>query len=261
MLKYEMVIEKAKAHERNILEYKDHQASHRGANSTLSYNNPLLSAHASAKQRPSGQNTCHQCGKSHEQGNCPTCGKVCGKCKGPSHFKAICHSKVTAAKTALSPHSKKQSQLTRRTSTGSTSGNGRGGGGRQFSKNKMPKKHPSKQKTYEVTFKNPKVVLSGVTPRGEKGNVLENLVLSGKVPEKEGTYNRFSCYAVNSKMAQSTNTKSKPLEGLYRDTDPDNRSEIITDITIRVPGKACTMIMEVKVDPGAQSSCIPLHKI
>ena len=62
-------------------------------------------------------------------------------------------------------------------------------------------------------------------------------------------------------MAQSTNTKSKPsAEGLYTDTDPDNRSEIITDVTIRVPGKAGTMIMEVKVDPGAQPSCIPLHK-
>ena len=61
-------------------------------------------------------------------------------------------------------------------------------------------------------------------------------------------------------MAQSTNTKSKPLEGLYTDTDPDNRSEIITDITIRVPGKAGTMMMEVKVDPGMQPSCIPLHK-
>ena len=44
------------------------------------------------------------------------------------------------------------------------------------------------------------------------------------------------------------------------DTDPDNRSEIITDVTIRVPGKAGTMMMEVKVDPGAQPSCIPLHK-
>ena len=44
-LMYEMVIEKAKAHERNILEYKDHQASYGGANSAPSYNNPLLSAH------------------------------------------------------------------------------------------------------------------------------------------------------------------------------------------------------------------------
>ena len=45
-LMYEMVIIKAKAHERNILGYKDHQASHRGANSAPSYNNPLLTAHA-----------------------------------------------------------------------------------------------------------------------------------------------------------------------------------------------------------------------
>ena len=86
----------------------------------------------------------------------------------------------------------------------------------------------------------------------------QKTVLSG--PEEECTYNRFSCFVVHSKMAQSTNAKSKPSEGLYTDADPDNRSEIITDITIRVPGKADTMMMEVKVDPGVQPSCIPLHK-
>ena len=64
--KYEMVIEKAKAHERNVLEYKDHQASHGGANSAPSYNNPLLTAHALTKRRPNGQNACHHCGKSHD---------------------------------------------------------------------------------------------------------------------------------------------------------------------------------------------------
>ena len=47
-------------------------------------------------------------------------------------------------------------------------------------------------------------------------------------------------------MSQSTNAKSKPTEGLYTDTDPDDRSEIITDVTIRMPGKAGTMMMEVK---------------
>ena len=106
-LTYEMVIEKAKAHERNVLEYKDHQASHRGANSVPSYNNPLLSAHALSKRRPSGRGNngqrCGKCGKSHEQGNCPTYGKTCDKCKGINHFKAVCHSKVTA-KMAQSPH-------------------------------------------------------------------------------------------------------------------------------------------------------------
>ena len=66
ILKYKMVIEKAKAHEHNVLEYKDHQASHGGANSAPSYNKPLLTAHAIAKRRPSGQNACYQCGKSHE---------------------------------------------------------------------------------------------------------------------------------------------------------------------------------------------------
>ena len=65
-LKYEMVIEKAKAHESIVLQFKDNQASHRGANCVTSYNNPLLSAPAIAERRPSGWNTCHWCGKSHE---------------------------------------------------------------------------------------------------------------------------------------------------------------------------------------------------
>ena len=51
-LTYEMVIEKAKAHEHNVLEYKDHQASHGGANSAPSYNNPLLSAQLCLKDGP-----------------------------------------------------------------------------------------------------------------------------------------------------------------------------------------------------------------
>ena len=169
---------------------------------------------------------------------------------------AVCHSKVTAAKTAQSSYRKKPQHQPWWTSTSS---NGKGGG-KQFFK-KMPKKHPpQKQKTYEVTFKQPKMVLSGASPGGEECGNVSNSVFSGKVLGNEGTYNRFSCFAVHSKMAQSTNTKSKPMKGLYTDTDPDNRSEIITDVTSRVPGKPGTMMMEVKVDPGAQPSCIPLHK-
>ena len=111
-----------------------------------------------------------------------------------------------------------------------------------------------------MTMKNSVPSEAATTSGGERenhGNVSKT-VLSG--PEEEDTYNRFSCFAVHSKMFQGTNAKSKPLEGLYTDNDPDNRSEIITDITIRMPGKAGTIMMEVKVDPGAQPSCIPLHK-
>ena len=183
-LKYEMVIEKVKAHERNCLEYKDHQASHGGANSAPSYNNPLLSAHAINRRRPSGQNQSHQCGKcgkSHERGNCPAYGKTCNKCKGPSHFKAMCHSKVPD-RTAQSPYKKKPQQQPRRVSTSS---NGKGGG-KQFFKKKMPKKQPpQKQRAYEVTFK-PKTVLKETS--GENAGNVSNPVLSGKVPDERGTY-------------------------------------------------------------------------
>ena len=182
-------------------------------------------------------------------------GKTCDRCKGINHFKAICHSKVTA-KTAQSPHRSKKSQLQRHGSMGSYNGQGKGGGNRQHQKKKMPKKLP-KQKAYAVTFKNSVPSEVTTTSGGERenhGKVSSKTVLSG--PE-EGMYNRFSCFAVQNKMSQSTNAKSKPLEGLYTDTDPDDRSEIITDVTIRMPGKAGTMMMEVKVDPGAQPSCIP----
>ena len=158
-----------------------------------------------------------------------------------------------------SPHRSKKSQPQRHGSTGRHSGQGKGGGNRQHQKKKTPKKLP-KQKAYAVMFKNSVPSEVTTTSGGERENnskVLSKTVLSG--PE-EGMYNRFSCFAVQSKMSQSTNAKSKPLEGLYTDTDPDDRSEIIIDITIRMPGEAGTMMMEVKVDPGVQPSCLLLHK-
>ena len=216
-----------------------------------------------SKRWPSGHGNngqcCGKCGKSHERGNCPTYGKTCDKCKGINHCKAVCCSKVTA-KTGQSPHRSKKPNPLRHGSTGSYSGQGKGGGNRQHQKKKTPKK-PLKQKAYAVTFKNSvpsEVTTTSGGEREKQGNVSSKTVLPGL--EEEGTYNRFSCFAVHSKMSQSTNAKSKPLEGLYTDTNPDDRSEIITDVTIRSPGKAGTMMMEVKVDPGVQPSCIPLHK-
>ena len=197
---YELVIEKAKAHECNVLEYKDHQASHGGANSAPSYNHPLLSAHALFKRRPSGRSNngqhCGKCAKSHEWGNCPACGKTCNKCQGINHFKAVCHSKVTA-KTAQSPHESKKSQPHRHSSTGSYSGQGKGGGNHQHQK-KTPKK-PVKQRAYAVTMKNSvqsEVTTTSGGKREKHGNVSSKMVPSG--PEEEGMYNRFSCFAVHS---------------------------------------------------------------
>ena len=88
--------------------------------------------------------------------------------------------------------------------------NGQGkGGGNQHQKKKTPKK-PPKQKAYAVTMKNS--VPSGVTTtsggeREKQGNVSKT-VLSG--PEEEGTYNRFSCFAVHSKMSQTPTPRVSP---------------------------------------------------
>ena len=71
-------------------------------------------------------------------------------------------------------------------------------------KKKIPKRRP-KQKAYKVTLKNSVPSEAAATSGRENGKVLQNSVLSG--PEEAGMCNRFSCYGVNSKMAQSTNLR------------------------------------------------------
>ena len=62
------------------------------------------------------------------------------------------------------------------------------------------------------------------------------------------------------KCLKAPTPRVSPWRGCILTLTQTDRSEIITDVTIRIPGKAGTMMMEVKVDPGVQPSCIPLHK-
>ena len=116
-------LEKAKSPERNCLEYKDCQIFPWSTNSTPNYNNPLMSTHTIQRHRPSSSaKGYHQCSKSHEWGNYPAYGKVCGKCRGFNHFEAIYHSKGIAKGTG-SPYKKKpQQQRDWQQSMGSKSG-------------------------------------------------------------------------------------------------------------------------------------------
>ena len=185
-------------------------------NSAPSYNNPLLSAHALSKRRPSGRGNngqrCGKCGKSHERGNCPAYGKSCNRCKGINHFQAVCRSKV-AAKTGQSPHRSKKSQPQRRGSTGSYNGQGKGGGNRQHQKKKTPKK-PPKQNAYAVTMKNSvpsEVTTTSGGEREKQGNVSSKTALSGL--EEEGTYNRFSCLQFIVKWLKAPTLRVSPWRG------------------------------------------------
>ena len=67
--------------------------------------------------------------------------------------------------------------------------------------------------------------------------------------------NPFTCYALgngNGSQVDDCNKKYK----VYTDTDSDGKTEIITDINCKFKGKL--FAMEVKVDPGSETNCIPL---
>ena len=118
-----------------------------------------------------------------------------------------------------------------------------------------------------------KTVLSGNRKGSIKQTNTSQVLVSETVPDRRvqpsrrAKMTRFGDNPVTSTVSipprrqpgRDTSTRNR-REFKLNVTDPDDRSEIITDVTIRMPDKAGTMMMEVKVDPGAQPSCIPLHK-
>ena len=270
---YEDCIKKAKQHERTVTDFRDHAASRGARGSAIPpYSDPLLSAHAiQRRRRPTGhgqeqqQGDCTKCGRSHERGNCPAYGTKCHKCGGPNHFKQVCHSRNASSSSkqgGQSPYQKKGKQQRDRRSSGSYKGKGKGGGGGTPGKKKPFYK--DKKKAYTVTLKRnsvpsaPHEVEAG-RYESNKGKVKsENSVLSG--PPKAGTFNSFACDAVHSKLSHTHNESNAPSKRLYTDTDPSSQTEIITDIQVKKPAHAGSLWMEVKVDPGSEANCMPLHK-
>ena len=266
---YEACIKKAKQHERTVTDFKDHASTHGATGSSIPpFQNPLLTAHA-VQRRPTGHQgggACTKCGRSHERGNCPAYGFKCFKCRGMNHFKQCCRSRnaSSSSKGGQSPYQKKGKQQHRdRRSSGSFKGKGKGGNGKGGTPHKKKQQFSKdKKKAYAVTVKRDSV-LSGAD--GSKGPVYEstgkvqNSVLSG--PPEPGTFNSFACDAVHSKLSH-THNESNVAKGkrLYTDTDPMSQTEIITDIQVKKPASAGSLWMEVKVDPGSEANCMPLHK-
>ena len=71
----------------------------------------------------------------------------------------------------------------------------------------------------------------------------------------EQFYNTFACDALISNGNELYDPPSNKGKA-YTDTDSDGKTEIITDITCKFKGKL--IAMEVKVDPGSETNCIPL---
>ena len=273
-VKYEDCIKKAKQHERTVSDFKDH-ASSRGAtgSSIPSFQDPLLTAHAvQRRQRPTGRRdgACGKCGRSHDRGNCPAYGTKCFKCGGMNHFKQFCRTRRSSSSSkGPSPFKKGKPQQHRdRRSSGKSKGpstKGGGGGSTPYKKRKQ-QSFKTKNKAYSVTLKESSDSVlsappeaSGPVQLSRKGKVKsENSVLSG--PPEPGTFNSFACDAVHSKLSHTHNGSNAASKRLYTDTDPTSQTEIITDIQIKKPAKAGSLWMEVKVDPGSEANCMPLHK-
>ena len=71
----------------------------------------------------------------------------------------------------------------------------------------------------------------------------------------EQFYNTCMCDALTSNGNELYDPPSNKGKA-YTDTDSDGKTEIITDITCKFKGKL--IAMEVKVDPGSETNCIPL---
>ena len=93
-LKYDRMIEVAKAHKRTCQEYQIHKQAHSMANPSNSYANPLIQTNALSKSFQKGppKKTCGKCGRSHSHGDCPAYGTTCSKCGWPNQWAQQCRS-------------------------------------------------------------------------------------------------------------------------------------------------------------------------
>ena len=93
-LKYDRMIEVAKAHKRTCQEYQIHKQAHSMANPSNSYSNPLIQTNALSKSFQKGppKKTCGKCGRSHSHGDCPAYGTTCSKCGHLNHWAQQCRS-------------------------------------------------------------------------------------------------------------------------------------------------------------------------
>ena len=143
-LKYDRMIEVAKAHERTCQEYQIHKQAHSMANPSNSYSNPLIQTNALSKSFQKGppKKTCGKCGHSHSHGDCPAYGTTCSKCGRPNHWAQQCRSSGRRnSSTGHSPSLGRPQNRQRRFSGKKPNkgrGRGRGGNIKQKSTPKRP---------------------------------------------------------------------------------------------------------------------------
>ena len=148
-------------------------------------------------------------------------------------------------------------------------GRGRGGNVKQRSTPKRPGSgcgrgggKPFKTNTLTVTGLSgsqhpPKVDGPEGDETKESVSMNADLLRPAHPPKVSGEqfHNTFACDALISNGNELYDPPSNKGKA-YTDTDSDGKTEIITDITCKFKGKL--IAMDVKVDPGSETNCIPL---
>ena len=269
-LSYDRMIEVAKAHERTYQEYQMHKQAHSGGASN--YTNPLLQTSALSKsfQKHPPRRPCGKCGRSHGHGDCPAQGTTCNSCGKKNHWSTVCRSRRNSS-TGRTPSCERPQQQRQRRTTSKYFKKPKGGTGNHQSYGKKtgtPKK-PLKPKTHKVfalKVTEPQLSTPAHPPKVIGADSKEETVKQVKPaglsrpehPSKdagETFINTFMCDTITSTGNEEYDDCNK-IYKVYTDTDSDGKTEIITDINVKFQGKAIKM--EVKVDPGAETNCIPL---
>ena len=134
-LKYDCMIEVAKAHKRTCQEYQIHKQAHSMAPPS-NYSNPLIQTNALLKsfQKDPPKKTCGKCGCTHSHGECPAHGTTCSKCGHVNHWAKQCRSSGRRNSSTGRSLSLGRPQNRQRWYSAKQSGKGRGcggGGGKQ----------------------------------------------------------------------------------------------------------------------------------
>ena len=275
-LKYDRMIKVAKAHERTCQEYQIHKQAHSMANPSNSYANPLIQTNALSKSFQKGppRKTCGKCGHSHSHGDCPAYRTTCSKCGRPNHWAQQCRSSGRRnSSTSRSPSLGRPQNRQRCTSGNKQPNKGKGQGrGANVKQRSTPKRPGSGRgrgggkpfKTNALTVTGlpgsqhpPKVDGLGKDETKEYVSMNADLARPAHPPKVSGEqfHNTFVCDALISNGNELYDPSSNKGKA-YTDTDSDGKTEIITDITCKFKGKL--IAMEVKVDPGSETNCIPL---
>ena len=140
-LKYDHMIEVAKANERTCQEYQIHKQAHSVAPPS-NYSNPLIQTNALSKSFQKGppRKACGKCRHSYSHGECPAHGTTCSKCGQLNHWAQQCRSSGRRnSSTGRSP-SPGRPQNRQRCFSGNKPNKGRGHGGGSGKQKSTPKR-------------------------------------------------------------------------------------------------------------------------